>query len=551
MTALSAGPATPPSPIAALPLRPTSSAPRWLILATLCYLVLPVGIFLAGWLRWTWAVPAVVCTLAATGVWVRDLFNRHASPLSWPWWQVGTLLAVVTLVVGTQGAGGFGVQTWDWIKHNAILRDLVGRSWPVTYDQLRQPVALIYYVAYYLPASLVGKAWGWEAACVAIYLWTVAGCFLSGLWLGSLSGGRWWLVLACLLFFSGWDLVGDAIWKPEHWRNNFDGEWWNSLWTLPANLTLIAYAPHQAIPGWLFTALLVAALEHEDGRETPAGILFALSLLWSPFITVGLGLLYLFWHGGSWSRWRSALRGQWHPANLAAALLLTVLVMYFQSRNLPVRLPPSLTSEPQVVQRGAFYITPLREGFAKFLPAYASTLVLEFGLLATVLLMTLRRQSGVERRWVLAAAFTLMLLPWIHYGRFNDLVMRVCIPALFVLQIIALRALTPPAHSPAAPGQKNPRPPALLLLALAVGALYPLNMLRITGQRLAERSWDWVYIPPADQVPDLFKQQRQTRDLLFFIGQYVGSVRSPFFTLLAKPLPEKPRPNKGTPTSSP
>jgi hypothetical protein len=522
--------------------------PRWLPLVTLAYLTLPVVIFLAGWLRWQWSIPAVICTLGAGWPLVRATLVPSTGTRPWPWWQVGTLLAAVMLLVSTQGAGGLGVQNWDWIKHNAILKDLIERPWPVVYDQLKQPVALIYYVAYYLPASLVGKIWGWEAANVAIYLWTVAGCFLAGLWLWSLSGARWWLVLACLLFFSGWDLVGDALWKPDHWKNNFDGEWWNSLWTLPSNLTLIAYAPHQAIPGWLFTALLVSALERGD-KTAPLGGIFALSLLWSPFVTVGLGLLFLLWTGASRSRWTSSIRQQWHPASLAAILLLAVLVMYFHSRSAPVRFPPSLTSEPQVVQRGELYVTPLKVGFAKFLPAYTGTFIIEFGLLAALILLALPRQAPQERRWVFAAAVTLMLLPWIHYGAYNDLVMRVCIPALFVLQFIALRTLAAQTLTPGR-GRWSPWGSALVVL-LAVGALYPLNMLRITGQRFAERSWDWVYIPPASEVPDLFKQQRQTREMLFFIGQYVGSVRSPFFTHLAKPLPEKTLNKTVSPRPSP
>lgn len=527
---------------------PSPCLPRWLPAVTVIYLALPVVIFLAGWLRWPWALPAVTVALVAAWPLGRPCRSAPANPCAWPWWQAGVFLGAVALLVSTQGAGGLGVQNWDWIKHNAILKDLIERQWPVVYDQMKQPVALIYYVAYYLPASLVGKAFGWEAANIAIYLWTIAGCFLAGLWLWSLSDGRWWLVLACLLFFSGWDLVGDALWKPTQWRNNFDGEWWNSLWTLPSNFTLIAYAPHHAIPGWLFTALLISSLERVN-KVPPLGGIFALSLLWSPFVTVGLGLLYLFWNGVSRRRWTEGIRQLWCPANLAAALLLAVLVMYFQSRSAPVRFPPSLTSEPQVVQRGELYITPIERGFAKFLPAYTGTLLLEFGLLAVLILLALPRQASQERRWVYVAGGTLVLLPWIHYGAYNDLVMRVCIPPLFVLQLIALRTLTSCASTPPA-GRQSAWSPALLVV-LAVGALYPLNMLRITGQRFAERSWDWVYIPPAAEVPDLFKQQRQTREQLFFIGQYVGSVRSPFFTHLAKPVPEKTPKKADAPRSSP
>ncbi len=52
------------------------------------------------------------------------------------------------------GIGGIGFQHYDWNKHNAILSDLVRESWPVGYTYYGRPVALVYYIAYYLPAAL-------------------------------------------------------------------------------------------------------------------------------------------------------------------------------------------------------------------------------------------------------------------------------------------------------------------------------------------------------------------------------------------------------------
>ena len=46
---------------------------------------------------------------------------------------------------------------------------------------------VVYYVGYYLVAAAVGKALGWAAANVAIFVWTGIGALLAFGWFGALS----------------------------------------------------------------------------------------------------------------------------------------------------------------------------------------------------------------------------------------------------------------------------------------------------------------------------------------------------------------------------
>jgi len=181
---------------------------------------------------------------------------------------MGALAVVV--VVGLSGPGGFGVQTWDWAKHNAILKDLVEQPWPVAYATERDDVALTYYVAHYLPAALAGKLAGWQAANVVLFAWTVIGCVLAMLWLVVLSGAPVWRCLAIFVLFSGLDVVGaiawSSRWSMRRWPNDFHLEWWAGHWTYPGNVTLIAFAPHQATAGWLLTGLTIDGLRRYPAR---------------------------------------------------------------------------------------------------------------------------------------------------------------------------------------------------------------------------------------------------------------------------------------------
>ena len=55
------------------------------------------------------------------------------------------------------GAGGVGYQDSDWKKHNALMKDLQERSWPIVYTRDGVPLPLVYNIAYYMPAALAGR----------------------------------------------------------------------------------------------------------------------------------------------------------------------------------------------------------------------------------------------------------------------------------------------------------------------------------------------------------------------------------------------------------
>ena len=521
----------------------TCSPPGWLVWSTVAYLSMPVVIFLLGYLRLAWAIPGVLCTLLTVVAVARGTVPGGARS-SIKARHVLLLLMGIGAVVTMHGAGGFGVQTWDWAKHNSVLKDLVEYSWPVVYPTEKDTVALVYYIAYYLPAAVVGKVLGWTAANVTLWLWTVLGCTLAGVWLMALSGARWWLALALMVFFSGWDFIGAALRGSapgdRYWLDNFDMEWWSRLWSYQSNLTLIAYVPHQAIPGWLLTALLIQGLRHHP-RSCPFMGLLALSILWAPFITVGLVALMAVWLVCHRKQWRSVLVEQCRGLHLAAVPLGLLLVSYFLARTVAVELPPEMYPSKKVMAMGDFYFIMDRKPNAMVITTWLFTVLLEFGLLAGLVFVSLRKGPRVDRILLAGAACSLLALPWVHYGAYNDLVMRASIPALFVLQVLALPLL--------GGGTNISRWLQLAtVVVLVLGALNPLNMLRLTTSWLTGHSWRVVSIPQYDRIPDMFKQQRKSKKLLYSIGQYIGSVDSLFFRVLSKPLPaHEPHTNEDRP----
>jgi hypothetical protein len=441
---------------------------------------------------------------------------------------------VVVLAVALTGPGGSGLQTWDWAKHHAVLRDLVEQPWPVAYATGGDDVGLTYYLAYYLPAALAGKLGGWRLANGVLFAWTAVGAVLAMLWLVVLGRASAWRCLLVFVFFSGLDVVGAAAWgirgADGRWLLDFDLEWWATHWTYPANVSLMAYAPHQATGGWLLTALVVDASDRYP-RRFPYVLAAGLGLLWSPFVTIGLlAVAALTWvtdHG----RRRTPAGAVRDIADITGAGVALVLVLYFVSRWPTATLPEPYYPPLHRIAAAGFALAPSRVPWPRFAADYIAFVGLEFLLLAAIL-GAIHWHHRHDRRLLLSATVVLLALPFFTYGYFNDLVMRASIPGLFVLQCLAVRALG------LRPGRGSLR--GALVAVLLIGAVYPANMLRLAaGLVVARRAL--VQLTPRHEVADLFELQWGARASYFYIGQYVGRLDSAFFRILARPPVAIPR----------
>jgi len=501
---------------------------RALLFCTVLYLLAPVLLFLYGWVRPLVATPLMVLLIAGTGMHLAR--SGRQAPRDgadgFPSWFAITLGFIPLLfVLLVSGIGGFGPQTWDWAKHNALFKTLIENAWPVTYTTESGPVALVYNVAWYLPGAAIGKFLGWHAANLALFAWTVFGAALAYLWVVLLSRGRVLAVAVILTLFSGMDALA-SFWHHSHeWQKivaTFDLEFaWGSQWHYPNTVSLFAHVPQHSAAAWLLTALVLDALEVQDDRF-PYVLVAALGGLWSPFVVIGVFpfALYAAWRSGVFTRTGIAL--QWSLPNIGGALLVGILCLYYYSRYVPYTLPADYYPPAANMQLGAFYLTPLEQPLSVFLRGYFEFVAVEFLLLFALLFHLLPR--GRERDLVLVAGSWLLVLPVFHYGAFNDLVMRASIPALFVFQICLIVAARK-FHFRSATTW-------LLALVFTVGALFPLNMLRLHSGYIAQRGF-WHELVPVQAVPGFLDELRASSRVWNFTDQYLGSPRSFFFTRVA------------------
>jgi hypothetical protein len=507
-----------------------------LVLASVLYLALPYPIFFAGWLRIGWALAATALLLVGVGTALYGYgrqFRTEDTALSLsPFLSRKALVLVILLAAAltvVAGIGGLGVQTGDWRKNNALFQDLIVKDWPVSYAYLGQPVVLVYYLAFFLPAAVVGKLGGWLAGNLALALWGFGGLLLALLWVVRLARRPVGRTLALFVVLSGLDVIGYFLLHDFRVDLADPGtpfgllvenlNVWNTAWQYGSSMTVLFWVPNQALAAWIAASLLLEGADAGRARGS-AVLVAALTLLWSPFVTLGLLPLVaadLLASSGSFGR---RLRDYISLPNAAGLLLGGLLGLFYATK-----LAPLLPILEGGLRRG---FLPLEWGGADwppFLALLAVSYLLEFGVLA-LLVLTAGLPATRARRWQLGAALLwLIVLPWFILGENNDLAMRASIPALFVLTLAAVESF---CRALARRG--------LLLAAwvvyLALAAVAPLEEIAVRVVRIVQRG------PTVDfaltQRYDLVERFLVDFELM---QQYVSNPETPFFTLFGKALP--------------
>ena len=506
---------------------------RYLIPASLFYLALPYAIFFVGWLKWyvtllclaLVALPLVTRMREIDQIVGTERSQSHASVLSLH--HLILVLVASLLFLGVSGVGGYGHQDTDWLKHNAILKDLIERPWPVRYRLGGQGVPLVYYIAYYLPAAALGKLGGWSLANQVLFAWSWIGLILAMLWFLILNrhaaSSLVWLFVA----FSGLDVIGEfavtpavVALRPEaspflNWDHI---EPWAIGWQYSSNATLLFWVPNQALAGWIASGVLMYTILHSPRRKYSL-FYWGLTALWSPFVTIGLlpYLLaeFLLENGTLLKR----LRRYISLPNLCGLLLLLVIGLFYSTKL--YEMSPLLTAD---IPHG-FSLSFAADAQAK---AIGGALILvfcllEFGLYGILIYGTRRDWDAKAKALFVTTLVCLALIPLYRYGATNDFAMRASIPALFVLAVFLGRAL----HGRSLTGLK--RIALTTLVILGSGTALVEFRRHVEGINNAGAI---LQTPNASQVISLSMWDLATEKDRAIMLQYVGSSQAPFFEFM-------------------
>ena len=397
----------------------------------MAYLAAPVAVWLLGWFKWWFGIPAAA--LLAAGLW-RALSGP--GPIRRPTRRVLVLMLVALAWVLLTPVGGlFAIDEADFMGHRALLLDLTRDGWP-TYltDWLNdQPPLVSYYLGWFMIPALMGQWLGPAALTWAVPLWTWAGVVLVlALFTRGLPTLRATaLATAVLILFSGMDLVEYALFEglPDAIRLVRERiRPYLLFWHTPSspvilqynsNALTFRYSPHHFLTGGL-GLLLILQSRHHRRLMAVSGLVLAVCLFWSPMVCIGL-------------------------MPLAAVLIA-------QKGIRPFLKWPNLLVAPPLTALLALYLTSGRASlFSGWLWEQYDDLsqlawdlfivYLSQFLLLAILLWRMDRQLIKEPLFMTSIA-VLLLAPWFVYGEpsISALLLRASVPSLLLLSWHAARA---------------------------------------------------------------------------------------------------------------
>ena len=399
--------------------------------ATLCklsiiYMYLPIALMIVGWCSFWFFIPATQIL-----VWV--VFNtlekqQSKESITFKKWEILLGLVLLILAVYYSGWGGLVPQSSDWPKHNAVLRDLMVRTWPVIYHNHDMVSMLTYYLGQYIVPAAVGKlllllfpqAITLETAFVVsevvMALWNMIGLALVICHLFHLVGHGSFkiLVMAAFLLFGNPLVLGKLLYMGMGFSSDLNNYHWLTYDYLMAqystNFVLMRWTFPQCIVPWIVMAMLM-----EGDNDVDSYVVIGLPVILFatfPFLAIVIYMIVLAVKKFlSQNDKKAFLLKCFSKENLLCFLSLgTFSFCYYISYFLTKEKPESL--------KLSFVFSWSRQ----FLVTYGVFVVFTFGLYAILLLKYEKKNLFLNSSIVI-----LLVLPLFQVGVWNDFVRGVSI----------------------------------------------------------------------------------------------------------------------------
>ena len=388
----------------------------------LWYLTFPVILFFFFWLR---APYNIIFTIITIGVGLKYTIELSKSLTKV---RVNYRYLILTLCISLifailSGAGGFVWQKPDWTKHNVVLNDLINYRWPVNYGPSAyvKDTSLVYYVAYYLPAALIGKLFGWRAGELGLFIQTWLGIFIFAQLIGDRIRSS---VMKYLLFFfmSGADIIGIFLfrdWSTIIHPQMLHLEYYATSLQFSSVMTQLMWVPQHAISGWI--GVMLAYKDYQDGKILRTLPLYvAITFLWSPFISLGLALIFMPFVISK------NIKLYFNLYTVAGLAITALTLLYYQSQLYVWR------------DKATIYFFH-NEFILNNVGMMIAFLILDLYVFAIFFVYIRDRIDRNEIRFIAWLIILLILIPQVMFGTANDFDMRVSIPALTLTFVFVLR----------------------------------------------------------------------------------------------------------------
>ena len=344
--------------------------------------------------------------------------------------------------------GGITPQSGDWCKHNAVLRDLIQKGWPVLYDNHGEHSMLTYYLGQYMVPALGGKILykflsifsisslfnlSVSTICffvseIIMFIWNCTGLFLVCCHLFFLlqNPKQKFLLVIAFCFFGNPLILGKIIYSLAGFYTDFSSYHWldfeNYLLQYSTNFVLLRWVFQHCLVPWIVMGMLL-----DKCATVQTYVFVGLPVaLYSPFAFLGMlpfMFINLIKHVVQKDR-GDVLKRCFSIPNLLALFSLGIFLFLYYIDYFMAEKPPSL------------HFTRYLSLNVRDIVVYILFCLFTFGIYAVYLIKDFGKNLFY---WV--AVVSLLFLPFFHMGKFNDLVMRVSVPALYVLCVFCLDVL--------------------------------------------------------------------------------------------------------------
>ena len=430
------------------------------VVAAYLYISIPIGIFLATWLRWYIALPAVLLFVFGLFMMIKE------APSVWCPQKNHTTkrnaiisIAIVFFIVYLSGVGMLSYQNPDHYCRNSIFEALCDNSWPVyAVSNNGNDVSLVYYISFWLPSAIGGKFFGKTAGYCCMALWTVLGiAIFYSLFCSFVKKFKVW-PLVTFFSFSGLDiLLWFLIGKGE--PNVSHIEWSVFAFQYSSFTTQLFWVFNQAVPAWIITMLL---LLQKNNRNIV--FLISLTLLNSPIPFIGILPIVVFLvfnrkYDGADNRvkwWQHWFKDTFTLQNILAGGstgILSFLYIFSSPRSKDLDAAPLFS-----------FVGNDFNGTKTFIMNYLLFIIFEILIYFVIIYPYYKKQPIF---YVIGA--TLLVVPLIKMGNSIDFCMRASIPSLVLLYIFVTESLQRSFK------EKKRIILIPLAIALIIGARTPVN----------------------------------------------------------------------------
>ena len=281
---------------------------------TYIYLLLPIIVFIFGWLKLQFSIPIIAILLFII---VKKFKECEKNETIIKRKYLIIIFLIILSICAWGGLGGFFFQSSDWNCRNAIFRDLINNKWPVYYEFSNS--ALTYYICIWMVPAIIGKVFlaifgeivAWKIGNIALLIWCAIGVTLSIVWITKLLKAKSFkkiLVILCLfILFSGLDIIGtietisyktptqkgDIEYVVDNTNieeynnsksiNTYHLEWWARYFQFSSMITQIFWVFNQSIVPWLIVIVFIS-----EKRVKNYILLFLICVAYGPLPSVGL-----------------------------------------------------------------------------------------------------------------------------------------------------------------------------------------------------------------------------------------------------------------------